>query len=138
MAWLLPMFRSLWDELNGYEVCKAIKSISCLQGVPVIFLTAMSQQEDEVVGLELGAVDYITKPFNTNIVKLRAKNHLELKRFRDNHARLALLDWSNHDFPESTRIVSKIPSGIIIFLKLPAQITIFLTSTQMVYIFYGL
>ncbi|MEI6262279.1 MAG: diguanylate cyclase, partial [Deltaproteobacteria bacterium] len=79
-------------DMNGYEVCKAIKSISCLQGVPVIFLTAMTQQEDEVVGLKLGAVDYITKPFNTDIVRLRVKNHLELKRFRDNQARLALLD----------------------------------------------
>lgn len=79
-------------DLSGYDVCKTLKTMSRMQGVPVIFLTAMTQQEDEVVGLKLGAVDYITKPFNPDIVKLRVRNHLELKRYRDERALLALLD----------------------------------------------
>jgi len=79
-------------DMSGYEVCRAVKSMPCLNGVPVIFLTAMSQQEDEVVGLKLGAVDYITKPFHPDIVRLRVHNHLELKRYRDERAHLALLD----------------------------------------------
>ena len=78
--------------MNGYEVCKALKSIPNMQEVSVMFLTAMSQQEDEVIGLKLGAVDYITKPFHPEIVRLRVHNHLELKRLRDAHARFALLD----------------------------------------------
>jgi CheY-like chemotaxis protein len=70
-------------DMNGYEVCKTLKSMPRLDGVPVIFLTAMTQQEDEVVGLKLGVVDYITKPFNPDIVRLRVHNQLELKRYRD-------------------------------------------------------
>ena len=79
-------------DMNGYEVCKALKLRARLEGVPIIFLTAMSQQEDEVAGLKLGAVDYITKPFNPDIVRLRVNNQLELKRYRDERAKLALLD----------------------------------------------
>jgi signal transduction histidine kinase/PAS domain-containing protein/BarA-like signal transduction histidine kinase len=73
----------IMPDMNGYEVCKTLKSMPRLDGVPVIFLTAMTQQEDEVVGLKLGVVDYITKPFNPDIVRLRVHNQLELKRYRD-------------------------------------------------------
>ena len=78
--------------MSGYEVCSALKANPGLYDVPVIFLTAMSHQEEEVIGLKIGAVDYITKPFNPDIVRLRVQNHLELKRYRDERARLALLD----------------------------------------------
>jgi response regulator RpfG family c-di-GMP phosphodiesterase len=70
-------------EMNGYEVITAIKSMPDMKGVPIIFLTAMSQQEDEAVGLKLGAADYITKPINPDLVRLRVCNHLELKSQRD-------------------------------------------------------
>jgi diguanylate cyclase (GGDEF)-like protein len=79
-------------DMSGYEVCKTLKTMPDLKGVPVIFLTAMSQLENEVVGLNLGAVDYITKPFNFDIVRLRVRNQLELKRYRDERALLALRD----------------------------------------------
>lgn len=79
-------------DMSGYEVCKTVKLMPSLNNVPVIFLTAMSQQEDEIVGLKLGAVDYITKPFHPDIVRLRVHNQLELKRYRDERAHLALLD----------------------------------------------
>ena len=79
-------------EMDGYAVCKALKSDSLLQGIPVIFISAMSQQDDEIYGLELGAVDYITKPFNPTITRLRIRNQLELKRLRDVQTDLALLD----------------------------------------------
>jgi len=49
----------------------------------VIFITALSEEEDEAKGLRLGAVDFITKPFNPALVKARVRNHLELKRHRD-------------------------------------------------------
>ncbi len=78
--------------MNGFEVCKILKTIPRLQGVPVIFLTSMAQQEDEVAGLNLGAVDYITKPFQIDVVRLRVRNQLELKRYRDERIRMALVD----------------------------------------------
>ena len=69
--------------MDGYEVCRLLKNDPILRNTPVIFITAMDRAEDETQGLELGAVDYVTKPFNPTIVKLRVKNQLELKRQRD-------------------------------------------------------
>jgi diguanylate cyclase (GGDEF)-like protein len=82
----------MMPEMNGYDVCRSIKLDPFLNQIPVIFITAMSQQEDEISGLQLGAVDYITKPFNPDIVRLRVRTHLELKKYRDLHARIALQD----------------------------------------------
>lgn len=79
-------------DMDGFAVCKALKANPLSQGIPLIFITAMSQQEDEIHGLELGAVDYITKPFNPTVTRLRVRNQLELKRLRDVQTSLALLD----------------------------------------------
>jgi len=78
--------------MDGYDVCRALKNNKETQNIPIIFITAMSQEEDEAKGLELGAVDYITKPFSLPIVKARVKTHIELKRHRDMLERLSLLD----------------------------------------------
>ena len=69
--------------LDGYEVCKRLKQDERTQKIPVIFITARIGVEDETHGLEIGAVDYITKPFSLPIVKARVKTHLELKHNRD-------------------------------------------------------
>lgn len=69
--------------LDGYQVCEKLKSNEKTRNIPVVFVTAMSQEDDEQKGLDLGAVDYITKPFRPGIVKSRVQNHLELKRHRD-------------------------------------------------------
>lgn len=82
----------IMPEMDGYEVCRALKADPSLRNIPIIFITAMNQQEDEAIGLELGAVDYITKPFNPTIVRLRIRNQIELKRQRDLLARLSHLD----------------------------------------------
>jgi diguanylate cyclase (GGDEF)-like protein len=60
-----------------------LKSEKRTKHVPVIFITARSENEDEMKGLEVGAVDYIRKPFNQAVVKARVKAHLELKMHRD-------------------------------------------------------
>lgn len=73
----------MMPELDGREVCLRMKADARLQEIPIIFISALSGQEDEVVGLEVGAVDYITKPVNPEIVRLRVKTHLELKQHRD-------------------------------------------------------
>ncbi len=73
----------MMPEMDGYEVCRTLKKNSLLMDIPVIFITALDQADHETKGLELEAVDYITKPFNPAIVRLRVKNHLELKKHRD-------------------------------------------------------
>ena len=62
--------------MSGHEVCQALKQAPDTAPIPVIFITAMTQTEDEQLGLALGAVDYITKPFNHDIVKARVNAHI--------------------------------------------------------------
>ena len=69
--------------MDGYEVCKKLKLDPKTMHIPVIFLTAKCEVEDEKKGLELGAVDYITKPISPPIVMARVKSHLELKMMAD-------------------------------------------------------
>ena len=73
----------MMPEMDGYEVCSILKKDSGLVDVPVIFLTAMTEPEDIVKGFEAGGVDYITKPFNALELKIRVKNHLQLKKAQD-------------------------------------------------------
>jgi putative two-component system response regulator len=69
--------------LDGHEVCRRLKRDPKTVDIPVIFLTAKGNTEDEQRGFELGAVDYIAKPFSPPIVKARLKTHLQLKGARD-------------------------------------------------------
>ncbi len=78
--------------IDGYEVCRRLKSDKKTRDIPIIFITAKNRQEDEAMGLGLGAVDYITKPFFVPIVKARVQTHLELKQHRDMLERLTSLD----------------------------------------------
>lgn len=64
--------------MSGYEVCQHIKQDPLTAHIPVIFVTAMSEDRDETRGFQLGAVDYITKPVSAAIVKARVKTHLSL------------------------------------------------------------
>ncbi|MCK8824051.1 response regulator [Fuchsiella alkaliacetigena] len=66
--------------LDGYEVCKRLKGSSATQNIPVIFITAKDSEEDEVHGLKLGAIDYITKPFSRALVKTKVRNHLQYQQ----------------------------------------------------------
>lgn len=63
-------------DLSGYEVITKLKRDSLLGDIPVIFLTASSDGESEAKGLELGAVDYITKPFHPKVLLSRIRTHL--------------------------------------------------------------
>jgi sigma-B regulation protein RsbU (phosphoserine phosphatase) len=73
----------MMPDMNGYEVCKRLKSNPETKHIPVIFLTAMDQTTDEASGFELGAADYITKPVNPPILEARVKTHLALKQSMD-------------------------------------------------------
>jgi len=69
--------------MDGYEVCKKLKQNTLTNEIPIIFLTALAKEQDEAKGLALGAVDYVTKPFSSHLVKARVRNQLELKLHRD-------------------------------------------------------
>ena len=69
--------------MNGYQVCQQLKSDAATRHIPVMFVTAMSEMADEKYGLELGAVDYITKPISPPIVQARVKTHLAMKQVHD-------------------------------------------------------
>ncbi len=69
--------------MDGHEVCRRLKADPATRDIPVIFLTARSGVEDEKLGLDLGAVDYITKPISPPIVMARVRNHLVLKASAD-------------------------------------------------------
>ncbi|MDE7064352.1 MAG: two-component system response regulator [Desulfovibrionaceae bacterium] len=69
--------------MDGYEVCHCLKADPQTHDIPVLFVTAQSEEVDEARGLALGAVDYISKPFRSSLVMTRVANQLELKRHRD-------------------------------------------------------
>ncbi|MGB0217582.1 MAG: response regulator, partial [Alteromonas oceani] len=74
--------------MTGFEVCQALKENVITRAIPVIFVTALSEEQDETEGFAVGGVDYITKPISPTVVKARIKTHLslvqadELKRTR--------------------------------------------------------
>lgn len=73
----------MMPEMDGFEICRQLKKRKNTSNIPVIFITAKIGEDDERKGLEVGAVDYITKPINPRIVKARVRTHLELKNYRN-------------------------------------------------------
>ena len=65
-------------DMDGHEVCRKLKENPKTKDIPVIFITVMSETTDKVTGFNLGAVDYITKPFQIDEVKSRIETHLTL------------------------------------------------------------
>ncbi|HIJ78567.1 MAG: hybrid sensor histidine kinase/response regulator [Desulfobulbaceae bacterium] len=72
----------MMPEISGYQVCSTIKENPETRDIPVIFISALSEDSDEAKGLTMGAVDYIHKPISPPIVRARVKNQLELFRIR--------------------------------------------------------
>ena len=100
--------------VNGYEVCENIKSDPRTAQIPVIFITAMTDVEDETKGLNCGAIDYITKPISPPIVKARVKNHLELKRQRDTLEKLTMeLRDKNRQLENEQTLAHKVLDNIL-------------------------
>jgi diguanylate cyclase (GGDEF)-like protein len=82
----------MMPQMDGYEVCRRLTLDPLTADIPIIFATGLGDQAAEVRGLSLGAIDYVTKPISPVIVRARIRNHLELKRLRDNLAELAVTD----------------------------------------------
>ena len=77
-------------EMDGYEVCRILKATLEAKDIPVIFLTGKTETDDETKGFEVGAVDYIHKPFSPAVVKARVHTHLVLREAREQLARQLL------------------------------------------------
>ncbi|OPX88728.1 PleD family two-component system response regulator [Pelotomaculum sp. PtaB.Bin117] len=88
----LVLLDIIMPGMDGYEVCEKLKADFETKNIPVIFVTAMGEVEDETKGLEIGAIDYLVKPVSPPIVKARVRNHLKLKRYQDILANLSLID----------------------------------------------
>ncbi|WP_320412239.1 SpoIIE family protein phosphatase [Candidatus Magnetaquicoccus inordinatus] len=92
----------MMPEMDGYTVCRQLKEDVRTCDIPVIFVTGRSQESDEIQGLELGAVDYITKPFAPAIVLARVRTHLALR------AAQRKLDEHNHRLLEERKVIESI------------------------------
>ncbi len=78
--------------VDGFEVCRQLKAEERTQRIPLIFITGLNALDAEQRGLELGAIDFIAKPVQPATLRLRIKNHLELKRYRDFLEDMSLID----------------------------------------------
>jgi signal transduction histidine kinase/DNA-binding response OmpR family regulator len=74
--------------MNGFEVCRRLKAQPETRDTPIIFVSALSETEEKVVGFELGAVDYVTKPYQREELLARVRTHLELHRLRQQFKRM--------------------------------------------------
>jgi putative two-component system response regulator len=79
----LVLLDVMMPGIDGYAVCRQLKSHHKTRGIRIIFLTALSDEADQEKGLELGAEDYISKPFSPAIVRARVRTQLKLKQYRD-------------------------------------------------------
>src|SRR3982751_3086259 len=96
-------------EMNGYEVCEHLKADGTLQGIPVIFISALTEPLDKVKAFAIGGVDYLTKPFQMEELHARVETHLKLRRLQieleQANARLERANGRmSHDLAAAARI----------------------------------
>ena len=109
-------------EMDGYEVCGRLKADPQTASIPVVFLTARTEAEDEAKGFELGAVDYIHKPFNPTVVRARVHTHLLL---RDT---LKQIEERNAALDEKTRMLESLSVKLSKYLSPQVYASIFTGS----------
>lgn len=108
----------MMPDLDGYEVCKRLKSNEATRDIPVVFVSALSDCEDEEKGLAVGGIDYLIKPINPAIVLARVKNHLALHeaqlKLESQNKELLLAAKLREDVEMITRHDLKSPLNIIL------------------------
>ena len=82
----------MMPEMDGFETCARIKSVAAWRDIPIIFLTGKSDTGDIVRGFELGAVDYVAKPFHAHELLARVRTHLAMDRLRNENVRLVRVE----------------------------------------------
>jgi diguanylate cyclase (GGDEF)-like protein len=88
----LIILNIIMSGMDGFETCRKLKENPATKSIPIIFITDFNLEEDEAKALELGAVDYITRPMRPSVVRARVKNHLELKKYRDYLQEISMKD----------------------------------------------
>jgi diguanylate cyclase (GGDEF)-like protein len=88
----LILLDAMLPDIDGFEVCRSLKVEERTTAIPIIFITGLDAKEQQRRALELGAIDFISKPIDLTILTLRIRNHLELKLYRDFLENLTLLD----------------------------------------------
>jgi len=88
----LVLLDIMMPGISGYEVCRQLKSNSQTKNIPIVFSTAKDSDEDEVLGLEMGAADYIHKPYKAALIKARISNQIALKQKNDLLEKLVRID----------------------------------------------
>ncbi len=109
----------MMPEMDGYEVCRQLRQQPQTRDIPIIFLTAKASVEDEEFGLELGAVDYITKPISPPVVLARVKTHLSLKASAD--FLRSKSDYLEQEVARRTREISAIQDVTILAMASLAE-----------------
>lgn len=105
--------------MDGYEVCEKLQANPATKPIPVIFLTAKTQDDDETRGFELGAVDYITKPITPAILMARVQTHLALKQARS--FLMEQNDLLDHQVRERTRELVTLQDALIVSMASLAE-----------------
>jgi len=122
----------MMPDLSGFEVCKKLKMNKQTADIPVIFLTAKTDKDDIIEGLKLGAVDFITKPFNFEELISRIKTQLQLKHTKDLIIKKSeLIEKQNEELNELNKTKDKLFSIIAHDLRNPFQVLIGLTQAIM-------
>lgn len=88
----LVLLDIVMPQMDGHEVCRQLKADPTTRDIPIIFVTAHTESDQETLGLELGAVDFITKPVVPAVVKARVRTHVTLKQQSDLLRKMAFLD----------------------------------------------
>ncbi len=102
--------------MNGYEICRRIKENRATQDITILFVTALSESVDETYGLKLGAVDYITKPFSSSVIRARINTHFELLKARQE------LERQNEILRENIRLREQVEHITRHDLRNPVQV----------------
>ena len=91
----------MMPEIDGYEVCRQLKADAATAEIPIIFLSALTDTKDKVQGLDMGAVDYITRPFQPDEVIARVNTHLTVYRLKK------ALDEKNNELQEANEFLEE-------------------------------
>ncbi|SFM96420.1 diguanylate cyclase (GGDEF) domain-containing protein [Formivibrio citricus] len=98
--------------MDGYSVLSALKIDVLTADIPVIFVTSLADPEDEERGLALGVADYVTKPVNPDLLKMRIRTQLELKRYRRHPVMFDIAAHADPGHPPSLLVVDDVPENI--------------------------